>query len=400
MKTVMIIPSYWSRDTSIGWKKGDAIYDHPTPLDKKGTLHRLTQSIKILEQQDFELIILAIPTSPEINEKVEKKVQEIVSSVSLDIKKTIIGPSHIQQLKDYYLKRKKKEFADLINITGYSNVRNLCLILPAIKKADVTILIDDDELFEDPNFIKKAREHFIHPINKTQNYGIAGYYVNEQGEYLVKKPFSPWMKHWDKTKKMNEAFKKIIGTSPRIKETPFVFGGNMIIPKTLYSKILFDPNVPRGEDIDYLMNARMYGYTFYLDNELSITHLPPPKSHPIWKRLREDIYRFVYEREKIKHQQQNITPHKIHPEEFDPYPGCFLKEDLEHKIKKANTLLAEHYKSKNDPQGYKEAIKNTHLKQLQAIPTFNPLKTYDNLRNTWEKLMDYIQNNDLKEYIS
>jgi len=47
--------------------------------------------------------------------------------------------------------------------------------------------------------------------------------------------------------KMNEAFDKIIGTEPRLKETPFVFGGNMVIHRDLFSVIPFDPNVPRGE---------------------------------------------------------------------------------------------------------------------------------------------------------
>lgn len=395
MKTIMVIPSYWSRETSIGWKEGDAIYDHPTPLDKQGTLKRLLQSISTLNQKNFELIILAVPTSSDISKKVEEKVQHIVSSVSIPVKTSVIGPTHINQIKDHYLKENKKEFADLITISGYSNIRNLCLLLPAIKKADIAILIDDDEVFQDPHYIKKATEHFQVPINDKLDYGIAGYYVNEHEDYFLQKPFSPWMKYWNKNEKMNEGFKKIIGSPPRIKKTPFVFGGNMIIPKTLYSKILFDPHVPRGEDIDYLINARMYGYTFYLDNQLSITHLPPPKSHPTWKRLREDIFRFAYERDKIRNQKQNTTKKVIKPEDFDPYPGCFLKNDLEEKIIQSNKILAEEYKSKNETTGYNEAIKNTNIKELYAIPSFNPMETYDSLRKTWEELIEDTLHHDL-----
>jgi hypothetical protein len=36
----MVIPSYWARESEIGWKEGDTIYDHPTPLDNEGTLLR------------------------------------------------------------------------------------------------------------------------------------------------------------------------------------------------------------------------------------------------------------------------------------------------------------------------------------------------------------------------
>ena len=396
MNTVMIVPSYWSREKSEGWKNGDAIYDHPTPLDEAGTLKRLLESISILNDTDFELIILAMPTSTEIAREVEEKAKDIISSVSLPIKTTVVGPSEIQNLKEYFIEQNQKEFADLINIFGYSNIRNLCLLIPAIKQADIAILIDDDEVFQDPEFMNKAKEHFINPIDKDRSYGIAGFYIDKNGEFLIKKTYEPWMKFWDKNEKMNEAFTKIIGSSPRIKETPFVFGGNMIIPKTLFSRIMFDPNVPRGEDIDYLINARMYGYTFYLDNQLSITHLPPPKSHPAWQRIREDIYRFVYEREKINHQNQKSNPKIIQPEDFDPYPGCFLKNDLEYKIKQANTILAEGYALKSDNNGKKESLKNTDLESIDAIHIFDPLKTYTQLRLRWEELISFIQKNQIQ----
>ena len=28
---------------------------------------------------------------------------------------------------------------------------------------------------------------------------------------------------------------------------------------------------------------------------------------------------------------------KVHPEDFDPYPGCFLKKDLDEKIEKSRS---------------------------------------------------------------
>ena len=57
MKVIMVIPSYWARETTIGWKEGDAIYDHPTPLDSEGTLLRAIQSIDIIKDKDFQLVI-------------------------------------------------------------------------------------------------------------------------------------------------------------------------------------------------------------------------------------------------------------------------------------------------------------------------------------------------------
>jgi hypothetical protein len=130
------------------------------------------------------------------------------------------------------------------------------------------------------------------------------------------------MKYWDQYDRMNEAFGKIIGSDPRLKETPFVFGGNMVIHRNLFTVVPFDPHVTRGEDIDFLMNAKMFGFHFFLDNQLSIKHLPPSKAYPIWMQLREDIHRFIYERAKIEHQTAIAGMTRVYPEDFDPYLGC------------------------------------------------------------------------------
>lgn len=400
MKIVMVVPTYWSRRTAEGWKKGDAIYDHPTPLDKQGTLHRLLKSTRILQNKNFELIILSIPTSPDINQQVNKKVNHIISTAKSAVKTSLISSQHIKNIQEYFIQHHHKKYANLLSTNGYSNVRNLCLSIPAIKKADISILIDDDEVFHDPLFIDNAVKHFKKPLDTNKTYGIAGYYVNENGDYHIKKTVSSWMKKWNKTQKMNQAFDQIIKNPPRVKETPFVFGGNMIIPKELSENIMFDPNVPRGEDIDYLINARMHGYTFYLDDQLSITHLPPPKSHPTWKRLREDLYRFMYEREKIQTTAKKAEINTLHPEDFHPYPGWFLKEDLEDKIKQSNILLAEEYQSKNEISNQKYALENITIAETKAIPSFNPIKKYESLLRTWKQMMKFIKKDTINKELA
>ncbi len=69
---------------------------------------------------------------------------------------------------------------------------------------------------------------------------------------------------------MNEAFGKIIGSDPRLKETPFVFGGNMVIHRDLFTVVPFDPEVTRGEDIDFLINAKMFGFKLLSDEYLAL----------------------------------------------------------------------------------------------------------------------------------
>ena len=396
MRVTMVIPSYWARESNIGWKEGDAVYDHPTPLDKEGTLFRAIQSMDILEDKDFQLVILAVATAKDIEEQVEEKVANIIKSSSTEIEVLLFGHSHLERIHNLLRREGKEEYIDLLQLRGYSNVRNLCMFIPHVLDSEAAVLIDDDEVFEDPKFMSKAKEFIGKRIKgKTVN-AVAGYYLQPDGDYHIKKPFRPWMKYWDQYEKMNEAFDKIIGTEPRLKETPFVFGGNMVIHRSLFTVVPFDPFVPRGEDIDFLINAKMFGFNFFLDNQLSIKHLPPPKAHPIWRQLREDIYRFVYERAKIANQEEKKGMKIVHPEDLDPYPGCFLKHDLDEKIYKSCEMLALEYLSNDDKESSREALNNIILAKTDAMPKFDPFQNLCKLQKRWQALMEYSSKREIR----
>ena len=383
----MVIPSYWAREKSVGWKQGDDIYDHPAPIDSEGTLFRTVQSIKKLKDKDFQLVIIAVATTEDIEKQVEKKIANIIKLSNPGVEILLFGSSHLKQIHKLLIDEGKKKYADILQLQGYSNIRNLCIFIPHILGSETAVLIDDDEVFEDPEFMLKAKEFVGKNINgKTVN-AVAGYYLQPDGDYHVKKPFRKWMKYWDKYDRMNEAFDKIIGTEPRLKETPFVFGGNMIIHKNLFTVVPFDPKISRGEDIDFLINAKMFGFSFLLDNQLSIKHLPPSKAHPVWMQLREDIYRFVYERAKIEKQKEAEGMIKVYPENFDPYPGCFLKKDLEEKIKKSSKLLSEEYLAKGDEQGSAEALNNIAIAKTEATPKYDAFQSFCKFQKQWKEFM-------------
>jgi hypothetical protein len=393
----MAIPSYWARDGQIGWKEGDDVYDHPTPLDGEGTLRRAIDSIAVLKDKDFQLVIIAVPTSEDIEARVEDKVSAILESASnsIEVETRLFGPSHLRKIHRLLIEDGREKQVELLQLRGYSNVRNLCMFVPHVLDSDAAVLIDDDEVFEDPGFLTKAKEHIGRVINGETIYAVAGYYLQSDGDYRVMKEFRPWMKYWDQVERMNEAFDRIIGTGPRLKETPFVFGGNMVIHRNLYTRVPFDPKVPRGEDIDFLINAKMFGFHFFLDNQLSIKHLPPPKTHPVWRRLRKDIYRFLYERSKIESQRNVIGMTKVHPEEFDPYPGCFLKRNLEDKIEKSSMLLSEEYLAQGDKQGSDEALKNIELVRTEALVKSDPFEDLIHLQRRWQELMEYVSKGEV-----
>jgi len=137
----------------------------------------------------------------------------------------------------------------------------------------------------------------------------------------------------------------------------------------------------------------MFGDSFYLDNTLSIKHLPAPKEHPEWKRVREDIYRFVYQKAKLKTQKNRQNMTEVKPEFYDPYPGEFLKDDLEEKIFKSNMMLSQHYLGEGDIQGSRESLKNIYIAKKEAVPEFNAFEQYCQTQLVWKNFMDILAKN-------
>jgi hypothetical protein len=390
LKVCMVIPSYWARESKDGGRAGDAVYDHPTPLDEDGTLHRALQSLDVLEDKDFQVVVIAAATAVDIEDRVEEKVAGIIEkasgTVEMDIK--LFALSHLEEIHSLLQSRGMDEYVPLLQLRGYSNIRNLCLFIPHIFGSDLAVLIDDDEVFEDTKFIGKTKEFIGSLVGDRTVHAVAGYYLQSDGDKSTMKKRSPWMEYWGQYKVMDEGFDRIIWTEPRLKKTPFVFGGNMIIHRELFTVVPFDPDVPRGEDIDYLINARMFGFSFFLDNKLSIRHLPPSKSHSVWMQLREDIYRFIYERAKLGGQVEKEGMVRVAPEDLDPYPGRFLRSDLEEKIEGACRLLSEEYLEQGDIAGSEEALQNIELSRTDAVPVSNPFQDLCELQKRWKRLME------------
>ena len=387
MKTVMVIPTYWARESAIGWQPGDAVYDHPTPIDQEGTLREALDSLAVLESNDFSLLILACATTPEIEEAVEERVSEIVQASKRPVDTYVVSHSHLRDLQAVIAESGNEELADILSLTGYANIRNMCLFVPYVLGAEVVVLIDDDEIFDDPQFMEKAGEFIGRRFMGQTIDGVAGYYVNSSGSYYDDVPDEiHWMTYWDRFGSKREAFDQVIPGEPRLKLTPFAFGGCMVIHRSLFRSVPFDPRIARGEDTDYVINARMFGFDFFLDNELHIQHRPPEKTHPTWRRFREDIFRLLYTKAKIDGQTPETNMTIISAEDFDPYPGEFLKDTLEDKILKSNLILALDYLANDRIEEARETIRNIWLANTAAIPGENPFRGYLKFQQRWRAL--------------
>jgi hypothetical protein len=378
MKSAIVIPTYHSRVKS---GKEDLVYDHPTPLDKEGTLGRLLESLKVLKRNDLYVIIISCPTNPSIGEEVKNKVDKIIKSFRKDYK--ILHFSYPDLLKFHKLVKEKNrcEYIPYLSLEGYSNIRNMCLILPHILEADVSILIDDDEVFEDPDFLKKALKF----IGKDEIFAVAGFYLQAHGGYKFIEKKEWWKICWDNTGAMNKAF-ELIDNPPRLKDTPFVFGGNMILHRNMFTRVSFDPYISRGEDIDFLFNAKYKGYKFLLDRELSIKHLPPKGQNPLWLKMREDIKRFIYM--KVKLQKRDFAIARTMP-----YPGYFLTGNIYLKIFITNFILSLRSLFRGKFSEFIQFSKNIVLMFNSKKVAYSNYLKFKEMDHNWQEFMSWIAEN-------
>jgi len=322
---VIIIPTYWTWGSERADGPVTVIYDHSTPLDGESTLPRLLESLSALEGPQFSVLILTAATHPELEQAVDNRVDSLITPFRAHYpiaQATEADAALIRKhLLDRLTERSRLSLAENIQMCGYAGVRNLQLLLPHALGAEVIVALDDDEVVAS-GYLRVATEFIGREHEGKRVLGLAGFYLDADGDVLLPERIHTGNIFLDKSSIMNNGVRALQAAPGRLVPTPVAFGGNMVFHRDLFTRVGFDPGITRGEDIDYLINAQLAGNRFWLDKELLITHLPPkPYDTHRYAKLMQDIYRFAYEREKLR-----LT--KVDPAQFDPYPGRFLRDDF------------------------------------------------------------------------
>ena len=333
------------------------VFDHPTPLDEKGTLARCLESLKSLKGE-FDLILIAVPTHPELQEALETRIIELLNGLDLSYRIIPVFPSTIRKIQSVV---GSNETEEILNLNGYSQVRNACILIPAILGYDAFILLDDDEVVLDEDFLDKAVAHLRETFQGEKIAAKAGVYIQPHGTPFFKGREAWWRFFFNSRKAMNETF-RIIESGERIVDAPFAFGGNMVLSSDLIEQgICFDPNIARGEDIDFLVNVKCEGYSFVLDTALKILHLPPKSHNPDWLKIRQDASRFLYMKCKLEELKHLSLKCPVSPDDLRPYPGAFLDWTLKVRISLTNLLLSLNYLSRLKIRDAIEALSSIQL---------------------------------------
>lgn len=365
----IVIPTYWGSTS-------EALYDHPTPLHAKSTLNRLLRSLESQKGAPLlNILILLATASPDDETPAVARVIEIISPYSDHFTIHLVTP----RITNWIAKELEGEIPrllrDALTMKGYGAVRTCQLLIPALYGAEIIIALDDDEIVPE-DFCSRAISCIGTDHGSKQILGISGPYVDGTGNPYLDEPEKTLNNLSKKAVLINETTRMLLNSQDPINITPMAFGGNMVFHHELFHQVSFDPVIPRGEDIDYLINARISGFPIFFDRELAITHLPPREfESSSYGKMKQDVIRFIYEREKILH--GNLTF-----EEFMPYPGALLKEDFTSLAKEALSLIgssqdfAEHGKPDEIIEGANR-FAHVHLPRYfefaEQWPNVNPL---------------------------
>ena len=188
MRKTMIIPTYWCRKTGDPWQEGDAVYDHPTPVDQEGTLERTLVSMKQFHEKDFKLVILICPTTPEVEAAAYEQVLRIVGRAQLNAETYLFTAGDLREITEILRKAGLNDRGvQLLSMFGYSNVRNICLLAASILTADAALLIDDDRIGIETDMLQLV-DHFFHVVRMgmaDRDDGMSAVHIEITGSLVV-----------------------------------------------------------------------------------------------------------------------------------------------------------------------------------------------------------------------
>jgi len=333
-RTAIVVPTYWGR--SFGLRKaGDSVEDHPTPVNQSGTMARLLRSLQALPDRPRVVLLLISSSAPDVETSAAYQVDTIRDQYP-DLPIALWTPAHARMLHGRLRSLGHADWMPWFDGRGYPQIRNLQLLIPHLLDCELVAALDDDEVVEDPCFLRRAAASVaLGADNGDRVFGAASYYLDEQGFPMHEvapdaaadpNPFER------KIALMNGILHRIEAEPGAVVPSTFALGGNMTFSRDLIRRVGFDPAITRGEDIDYVINARLVGIGYHFDKNRPIRHLPPPgRSYRDfdYAKLQQDVRRFVYEREKLRAAAEDGGFSPLTAADLDPYPGEFLGDDLE-----------------------------------------------------------------------
>jgi glycosyltransferase involved in cell wall biosynthesis len=385
LNPVVIIPTYISSSRRRTSAKGIvSSYDHTTNINELGELERCLTSLCNVD--NMGLIVVLVAADRSIEAEALQKVRSIARNYP-DLNIITIGQPELEIIQQQMASLNIEQVNNEIGLRGYGAIRNLGLLLASSLGFDAAIFLDDDEIIDDPDFIEKA----TYGIGKLTKNGIpilvkTGYYINDQGSYLSKWEDKWYNRFWQQGRAFNEWIESALA-GPRLSRSNHVCGGCLVVHKEAFMRVPFDPWIPRGEDLDYMLNLRMYGGDIWFDNQWSLRHLPP-ETKSEGNRFRQDIFRWLYEYAKLEYSHSLIDLQKITAKSLEPYPGPFLERGLRRRIAITAWLRS---LVRPDKKAYRRAAKTARGEGIRYAQ--DNCTNYFAFQQIWPQIMERLNSN-------
>ncbi|MCD8316635.1 MAG: hypothetical protein LUB61_04465 [Eggerthellaceae bacterium] len=334
------------------------------------------------------LVVILVASDAAADPSATKKVKDIIKAYpTLNV--MVIGGAELAIIRQRFEQLNIGSLNKEIALSGYGAIRNAGLIVASILGFDSVVFLDDDEVVDDPDFMVRA----MYGLGKLTKKGIpilakTGFYFNDQGSYLSKWENKWYNRFWQQGRAFNEWISEAM-KGPRLSRSNHVCGGCLAIHKEAYMRLAFDPWIARGEDLDYMLDLRMYGSDIWFDNKWSLKHLPP-KSTSEGDRFRQDIFRWLYEYRKLEYSRALIDLQQVKPKSLEPYPGPFLEPGLMRRIRMTAWLRS--FVS-NDKKAYRRAARAAS-KEAQIYAEKNCAK-YFQFQYTWPEAISRVESDQL-----
>lgn len=385
MNPVIIVPTFVSSHKQRKSTNPVARYDHTTRLSQKGELPRLLDSLEKVE--DLGSIIVLVASDRGTEDAAAEKVQAILNSYPT-LNTILIGETELKILRSYFEAMNLASVRNEVSLTGYGAIRNLGLVLAQIFGFDAVVFLDDDEVVDDPKFLHQA----MYGLGKLTKSGIpilakTGYYLNADGEYKSRRNNHWYDKFWQQSKAFNEWIVSAMA-GPRLSRSNHVCGGCLALHQEAFKRLSFDAWIPRGEDLDYLLNLRMYGSDIWFDNKWYLHHLPPATDSE-GERFRQDIIRWFYEYRKMEYSKTQIDLMQIKPKSLEPYPGPFLESGIKRRIRFTAYMRS---LARPDKKAYRKAARIV-TGEASNYSEENCMKYFE-FQYIWSELMARIAGNE------
>lgn len=389
MNPVILIPVFISarRHAEVG--QVTSTYDHTTSLSSQGELPRCLDSLR--KVRGLGHIVILVAAEPSIENQAASKARSIAEYFS-DLSITVVGAPELALVRQR-MEQLGVPVRNEIGLSGYGAVRNLGLLVANMLDFDAAVFLDDDSVVEDEAFLEKA----MYGLGKLTRRGVpilakTGYYLNEEGSFLSNKP-TKWYDHfWQQGKAFNAWITKAMA-GPRLSRSNHVCGGCLALHKEAFRRVSFDPWVARGEDLDYMLDLRMYGSDIWFDNQWVMRHLPPATPRE-GLRFRQDIFRWLYEYRKIEYARTQIDLLQIKPQSLQPYPGPFLESNITKRIRRTALLRSI---GRPDGRGYRQAAKSAAGEAAKYAETH--CSKYFEFQFKWPAIMSRFENDVIMQGI-